>query len=291
MGASDHFTCFLRNLYSGQEITVRSGHGKVNWFKFGDGVRQGCISSPCLFNLVAEYIIQNPGFHESEAEIKTAVWNINNLRYADGRNRRGTKKPLNEGEKGEWKSWFETQHSKNWLWQFLASGPITSWQIDGGVEWKQWQILFSLAPKSLQTMAAVMRVKDNCSLEEKYDKPRWHIKRQRYHFIDKGLSSQSYGFSSSHAWMWIGPLRRLSSEELMLSNYGVGEDSWVTWTARKSNQSTLREINPEHSLEGLMLKLKLQFFDYLMQRANSLEKVLMLLKIEGKWRKGWQRKK
>ena len=72
MGASDHFTCFLRNLYSGQEITVRSGHGKVNWFKFGDGVRQGCISSPCLFNLVAEYIIQNPGFHESEAEIKTA---------------------------------------------------------------------------------------------------------------------------------------------------------------------------------------------------------------------------
>ena len=72
MGAPDYFTCFLRNLYSGQEITIRSGHGKVDWFKLGNGVRQGCILSPCLFNLDTEYIMQNPELDESQAEIKIA---------------------------------------------------------------------------------------------------------------------------------------------------------------------------------------------------------------------------
>ena len=75
----------------------------------------------------------------------------------------------------------------------------------------------------------------------------------------------------------------------MLSNYGVGEDSWVSWTARRSNQSTLKEINPEYSLEGLMLKLKLQYFGHLMWRTDSLEKTLMLGKIEGRRRRGWRR--
>ena len=70
MGAPDHFTCFLRNLCSDQEITIRSGHGKVDWFKFGNGARQGFILSPCLFNLGAEYSMQNPGLDESQAEIK-----------------------------------------------------------------------------------------------------------------------------------------------------------------------------------------------------------------------------
>ena len=87
-----------------------------------------------------------------------------------------------------------------------------------------------------------------------------------------------------------GPQRRLSTKELMLSNCGAGEGLLrVTWTARRSNQSTLKEINPEYSLEGLMLKLKLQYFSYLMQRAKSLEKTLMMGKIEGKRRRGWQR--
>ena len=82
---------------------------------------------------------------------------------------------------------------------------------------------------------------------------------------------------------------KLSTEELMLLNCGVGEDSWVPWTARRSNQSILKEINPECSLEGLMLKLKLQYFSYLMQRADSFEKTLMLGKIEGRRRRGQQR--
>ena len=81
MGIPHHLTCLLRNLYAGQEATVRTGHGKTDWFKTGNGVRQGYISSPCLFNLYAEYIMQNAGLNEAQAGIKTAR-NINNLRYA-----------------------------------------------------------------------------------------------------------------------------------------------------------------------------------------------------------------
>jgi len=89
--------------------------------------------------------------------------------------------------------------------------------------------------------------------------------------------------------MRVGLWRKLSTEELVLLNCGVGEDSWVPWAARRSNQSILKEISPECSLEGLVLKLKLQYFVYLMQRADSLEKTLMLGKIEGSGRRGWQR--
>ena len=83
MGISDHLSCLLRNLYAGQEATVRSGHGKTDWFQVGKGVLQGCILSPCLFNLYAEYIMQNASLGEAEVGIKIAGRNINNLRYAD----------------------------------------------------------------------------------------------------------------------------------------------------------------------------------------------------------------
>ena len=94
--------------------------------------------------------------------------------------------------------------------------------------------------------------------------------------------------SPCHVWMWVGLWGRLSAKELMLLNCGVGEDSRVPWTARRSNQSILKEINHEYSLEGLMFKLKLQYFGYLMRKTDSLEKTLMLGKIEGR-RRGWQR--
>ena len=83
MGISDHLTCLLRNLYAGQEATVRTGHGKTDWFQIRKGVRQGCILSPYLFNFYAEYIIRNAGLDEAQAGIKTARRNINNLRNAD----------------------------------------------------------------------------------------------------------------------------------------------------------------------------------------------------------------
>ena len=84
MGIPDHLTCLLRNLYAGQEATVRAGQGTTDWFQTGQGVRQGCILSPCLFNLYAEYIVRNSGLEEAQAGIKIARRNINDLRYADG---------------------------------------------------------------------------------------------------------------------------------------------------------------------------------------------------------------
>ena len=83
MGIPDHLTCLLRNLYAGQEATVRTGHGTTDWFQIGKGVRQGCILSPCLFNFYAGYIMRNAGLEETQAGIKIARRNINNLRYAD----------------------------------------------------------------------------------------------------------------------------------------------------------------------------------------------------------------
>ena len=83
MEMSDHLTCLLRNLYAGQEATIRTGHGTTDWFQIGKGVRQGCILSPYLFNLYAEYIMRNAGLEEAQAGIKIAGRNINNLRYAD----------------------------------------------------------------------------------------------------------------------------------------------------------------------------------------------------------------
>ena len=83
MGIPDHLTCLLRNLYAGEEAIVRTRHGTTDWFQIGKGVRQGCISSSCLFNLYAKYIMRNAGLEEAQAEIKIARRNINNLRYAD----------------------------------------------------------------------------------------------------------------------------------------------------------------------------------------------------------------
>ena len=109
-----HLTCLLRNLYAVQEATVRTGHGTMDWFKIGKVVCQGCILSPCLFNLYAEYIMWNSKLKESWSEIKIARRNINNHRYTDSNGRKWrTKEHLDEGERGEWKSWLETQHSKN----------------------------------------------------------------------------------------------------------------------------------------------------------------------------------
>ena len=133
MGIPDHLTCLLRNLYAGQEAIVRTGHGTTDWFPIGKGVRQGCILSPCLFNLHAEYIMRNAGLEEAQAGIKIAGRNTNNLRYADDTTLRAESeeelksllmKVKEESEKVGLK--INIQKTK-----ILASGPITSWEIDG----------------------------------------------------------------------------------------------------------------------------------------------------------------
>ena len=133
MGISDHLTCLLRNLYAGQEATVRTGHGTTDCFQIGQGVRQGCILSPYLFNLYAEYLRRNAGLEEAQARIKIAGRNINHLRYADDTT-------LVEESEEELKSLLmkvKVESEKVGLklhiqkTKIMASGPITSWQIDG----------------------------------------------------------------------------------------------------------------------------------------------------------------
>ena len=128
----DHPTCLLRNLYAGQEATVRTGHGTTDWFQIGKGVRQGYILSPCFFNFYAQYIMRNTGLDEARAGIKIAGRNINNLRYADDTTIKAESKeklkPSWWGWKKEWKSWLESLHKKS---KIMTSAPITSWQIEG----------------------------------------------------------------------------------------------------------------------------------------------------------------
>ena len=117
MGIPDHLPCLLRNLYAGQEATVRTGHGTMDWFQIGKGVRQNCILSPCLFSLYAEYIMRNAGLDEAQAGTKIAGRNINNLRYADDTTLMAESEELKsllmkvKEESG--KCWLKAQHSEN----------------------------------------------------------------------------------------------------------------------------------------------------------------------------------
>ena len=129
----DHLTCFLRNLYAGQEATIRTGHGTTDWVQIGKGVRQGCILSPCLFNFYAEYIMRNAGLEEAQAGIKLAGRNINNLRYADdttlmAESEEELKSLLMKVKVKSEKVVLKLNIQKT---KIMASGPITSWEIDG----------------------------------------------------------------------------------------------------------------------------------------------------------------
>ena len=133
MGISDHLTCLLRNLYAGQEATVRTEHGTTDWFQIGKGVRQGCILSPCLVNLYAEYIMRNAELEEAQAGIKIARRNINNLRYADDTTltAESEEEPKSLLMKVKEESEIVGLKPNIQKMKIMASGPIISWQIDG----------------------------------------------------------------------------------------------------------------------------------------------------------------
>ena len=145
MGIPDHLTCLLRNLYAGQEATVRNGHGTTDWFQIGKGVHQGYILSSCLFNLYAENIMRNAGLDEAQAGIKIAGRNINNLSYADDttiivESEEELKSLLMKVKEESEKVGLKLNIQKT---KIMASSPITSWLIDGetvemGKQWKQW---------------------------------------------------------------------------------------------------------------------------------------------------------
>ena len=168
MGTPDHLTCLLRNLYAGQEATVRPGHETTDCFQIGKGVHQGCILSPCLFNLYAEYIKRNPELEEAQAGIKIAGRNISNLRYADdttlmAESEEELKSFLMKVRVESEKVGFKAQHSENedhgiWSHHFMANRCGNS----GNSE-----TLFLGAPKSLQMVTVGMELKEACSLKEK----------------------------------------------------------------------------------------------------------------------------
>ena len=293
MGIPDHLTCLLRNLDAGQEATVRTGHRTTSWFQIEKGVRQGCLLSPCLFNLYnAEYIIWNARLDEAQGRVKIAGRIINKLRYADDTTlMTDSKEELKsllikvkeESEKVGLK--FNIQKTK-----IMASGPITSWEIDGDTMETVRDFIF---------LGSKITADGDCSHEIKR---RLVLGRKAMTNLDSVLKSRDITLPTK-----VHLVKTIVSPVVM---YGC--ESWITkkaehqridafelwcwrrllrvsWTARRSNQSILKEINPEYSLKGLMLKLKLQYFSHLMQRIDSLEMTLMLGKIEGGRRRGQQR--
>src|SRR5574337_1262471 len=289
MGIPDHLTCLLRNLYAGQEATVRTGHGTTDWFQIGKVVRQGCILSPCLLNLYAEYLMRNAGLEEAQAGIKIAGRNINNLRYADdttlmAESEEELKSLLMKVKVESEKVGLKLNIQKT---KIMASSPITSWQIDGetvsdfilggskitadGDCSHQIKRRLLLGRKVMTNLDSILKSRD-ITLPTKVRL----VKAMVFPVVMCGCESCTVNKSERlridafELWCWRRLLR-------------------VPWTARRSNQSILKEINPEYSLEGLMLKLKLQYFGHMMQRTDSFEKTIMLAKIESGRRRGQQR--
>ena len=192
----------LRNLYAGQEVTVRTGHGTTEWFQVGKGVRQGCILSPCLFNLYAEYIMRNAGLEEEQAGIKIAGRNINKFGYADDTTLMAESeeelkgllmKVKDESEKVVLK--LNVQKMK-----IMASGPITSWQIDGETMETVADFIF-WGSKITADGDCNHEIKRRLLLGGNVMTNLDSITKSRDYFVNKGPSSQGYGFSNGHVWM------------------------------------------------------------------------------------------
>ena len=280
---------FHSHYHNISEITVPDGHGITDWFQIGKGVRQGCILSPWLFNLYAEYIMRNTGLEETQAGIKIAGRNINNLRYADdttlmAESAEELKSLLMKVKEESEKVGLKLNIKKT---KIIASGPITSWEID---------------EETVETVSDFIlggfKITEDgdCSHE---------IKRQL--FLGRKVMTNLHSILKSRDITLPTKVRLVKAMVFPVVMYGC--ESWtikkagrqridafelcywrrlvrVPWTARRSNQSILKEISPGCSLEGLMLRLKLQYFGHLMRRADSLEKTLMLGGIGGRKRRG-----
>ena len=288
MEIPDHLTCILRNLYAGQEATVRTGHGTTDWFQIGEGVCQPVYCHPAFFNIYAEYIMRNAGLEEEQAGIKIAGRNINNLRYVDdttlmAESEEELKSLLMKVKEESEKVGLKLNIQKT---KIMASGPITSWQIDG---------------ETVETVADFISVgsKITADGDHSHEIKRCLLLGRKVTSLESILKSRDitlptkvhlvkamvfpvdmYGCES-----WTvekAERQRIDSFELWCCRRLLR----VPWTARRSNQSILKEISPGCSLEGRMLKLKLQYIGHLMRRADSSEKTLMMGKIEGGRRRG-----
>ena len=174
MGIIDHLTCLLRNLYAGQEATVRTGHGKMDWFQIGKGGCQGCILSPCVFNLYAEYITWNAGLDEAQAGIKIAGRNTNNLIYADdttfmAESEEELKSLLIKVKEESEKAGLKLNIQKM---KIMTSGPITSWEIDGETVETVSDFIFLGSKITADGDCSHEKKKTLTPWKESYDQPR-----------------------------------------------------------------------------------------------------------------------
>ena len=270
-GIQDHLTCLLRNLYAGQDTTVRTRHGTTDWFKIGEGVHQDYILSPCLCNFYVEYIMWNAGLNESQAGIKTAGRNINSLKYADDATLIAeSEEELNSlwmrlNEKNE-KAGLKLKAQKT---KIMASGPITLWQIDGGTMEIVTDFILGgskitadgeciheikrhllLGRKAMTNLDSVLKSRDITWLTKTH-----LVKAVVFPVVINACESWSikkvehWRTDVFELWCWRRLLR-------------------VPWIAGRWNQSILKEVNSEYSLEGLILKLKLQHLGHQMRRLT-----------------------
>ena len=184
------------------EATVRTGHGTTDWFQIGKGVCQGCISSPCLFSLCAEYMMRNAGMEEAQARIKIGRRNINNLKYADdatvmAESEEGLKSLLMKMKEESEKVCLKLNIQKI---KIMASGPNTSWQIDGETVETVADFIF-LGSQITADGDCSHEIKRCLLLRRKVMTNLDRLLKSRHYFVKEGLSSQGYGFSSSHVWM------------------------------------------------------------------------------------------
>ena len=181
VGIPAHLSCLLRNLYAGQEATVRTGHGTTDWLQIGKRVHQVCILSPCLFNFYAEYIMRNAGLEEAQARIKIAWRNINNLKYADAttlmaESEEELKSLLMKVKEKSEKVGLKLNIQKT---KIMASGSITSWQIDGETVETVSDFILGGLQNHCRWWLQPWNQKTLTSWKERYYQPRWHIKKQR----------------------------------------------------------------------------------------------------------------
>ena len=203
MGIPDHLTCLLRNLYAGQEATVRTGYGTTDRFQIGIGVHEGCIMSPCLYNLYLEYIMRNARLDEAQPGIKIAGRNISNLRYADditlmAESEEELKSLLMKVKEESEKVGLKLNIQKT---KIMASSPITSWHIDVEIVETVADFIFGGSKITTHGDCSHEINKTLVPWKKICDQPTWHIKKQRHYFANKGSSSKSCGFSSSHLCM------------------------------------------------------------------------------------------
>ena len=248
IGIPDHLTCLLRNLYAGQEATVRTGHGTTDWFQTGKGVHQDCILSPCLFNLYAEYIMRNARLDETQAGIKIAGRNINNLKYADditlmAEIEEELKNLLMKGKEESEKVGLKFNSQKT---KFMASGLITSWQIDGETMETVRGFIF---------LGSQITADGDCSHEIKR---RLLLGRKAMTKLDSILKSRDITLPAKVCLVKavVSPVVICGCESWTIKNaehrrIDAFELCWrrllrVPWAARISNQSILNEISPEY---------------------------------------------